>query len=256
MSRSKNFLVYENLDTSFVNLGALLRYLQQRDFTGRIHVEMGDYEAEIHLRAGEKAQIRERDRTTGREAEGDAALQRLLVRAQDAGGQINVYAEGKSADEYFGDTAAHFAEDYMEEPHRELTDEGIDWPGLLRTSAEMIGAIERSALSLGANFGAAFRLSRQELADDFSFLDPNAGTFEYVNHEIELHANVNERAFVSGLCEALRRVVDKIATGQRTTTVRERVALELAVLVRRRGRQLAEFGFMPQLDRIAGTRVI
>lgn len=257
MSRTKNFAVYENLDTAFVNLGALLRYLQQRDFTGRVDVEMGDYEAAISLRAGERPQIHERDRATGRESEGEAALQRVLVRAQDAGGRISVYAEGKSAEALFGgEGESDFGEDYTEESQREIADQGLDWQGLLRTSAEMIAAVERAAQSSGANFNAAFRAARLELADDFSFLDPGAGTFEYVTGEIELHANVNGRAFVSGISEALRRVVDKVATGARAASVRERAALELAVLVRRRGQQLTEFGFMPQLDRIAGTRVI
>src|SRR5207253_10462337 len=93
MSRSKNFSVYENLDTSFVNLGALLRYLQQRDFTGRIHIALSDYEATIRLRDGERREVRERDLGTGREAEGEAALQRLLVRALEGGGRISVYSE-------------------------------------------------------------------------------------------------------------------------------------------------------------------
>jgi hypothetical protein len=54
----------------------------------------------------------------------------------------------------------------------------------------------------------------------------------------------------------LRRVVGKISTGPRAPGVRERVALELAVLARRRQSQLANFGFTQQLDRIAGTRVL
>ncbi|HEV7844253.1 MAG TPA: hypothetical protein VGO69_11195, partial [Pyrinomonadaceae bacterium] len=139
---------------------------------------------------------------------------------------------------------------------RELSDKEIDWKGLLRTSADLIASVERAARSMGANFDALFRVVRLELADDYSFLDPNSGSFEYANNEIELHASPGPPAFVSGLCEALRRVVEKLMVGKRAASVRERVALELAVLARRRRRQLDHFGFMPQLDRIAGTRVI
>lgn len=264
MSRSKNFSVYENLDTSFVNLGALLRYLQQRDFVGRVHVDMGDYQAEIRLRAGERPQVRERDTTTGREGEGDAALQRLMVRSLDAGGIINVYseaAEQSGIDAAFEEQATEsqpktMAGTVREETGRELSDKEIDWKGLLRTSADLIASVERAARSMGANFDALFRMARLELADDYSFLDPNSGSFEYAGNKIELHVTPSPRAFVSGLCEALRRVVEKLTATARTASVRERIALELAVLVRRRGRQLDHFGFMPQLDRIAGTRVI
>jgi hypothetical protein len=263
MSRSKNFSVYENLDTSFVNLGALLRYLQQRDFTGRIHIMMSDYEAIIILRDGERREVRERDIVTGREAEGEAALQRLLIRALDAGGRISVYSEEEQPRQLqagIEESGMRFQamkdEVETEGASRVLSDQEIDWRGLLRTSAELIASVERAAQSCGANFEALFRLSRLELADDYDFLDPNVGSFEYSNSEIELHASPGERPYVSGLCETLRRVVEKIATGKRAASVRERVALELAVLVRRRQRQLTEFGIMSQLDRIAGTRVI
>jgi hypothetical protein len=83
--------IHENLDTSFVNLSALLRYLQRRQFVGRIRVELSGYEADIHLLEGNKMQVREHDRIAGRIAEGEEALQRLLIRAREPGGTINVY---------------------------------------------------------------------------------------------------------------------------------------------------------------------
>jgi hypothetical protein len=83
--------IHENLDTSFVNLSALLRYLQRRQFVGRLRVELSGYEADIHLLEGNKMQVREHDRIAGRIAEGEPALQRLLIRAREPGGTINVY---------------------------------------------------------------------------------------------------------------------------------------------------------------------
>src|SRR5713226_8674933 len=46
-SQSNSRVLYENLDTSFVNLWALLRYLSQRAFVGRVHVELKDYTADV-----------------------------------------------------------------------------------------------------------------------------------------------------------------------------------------------------------------
>lgn len=83
--------IHENLDTSFVNLSALLRYLQRRQFVGRIRVELSGYEADIVLLEGNKMQVREHDRIAGRIAEGEEALQRLLIRAREPGGTVNVY---------------------------------------------------------------------------------------------------------------------------------------------------------------------
>jgi hypothetical protein len=263
MSRSKSLSIYENLDTSFVNLGALLRYLQQQGFQGRVQVSMGDYEALIRLRAGERPACRERDKTTGREGEGDAALQRVLVRATDTGGIINVYRE----DEQAGFEAAPAGplttprtasslRATPEEAGPEPPDEETNWQELLETCGELIASVERAARSTGADFNALFQTARLELADDYSFLDPNGGRFEYASGRIELRSSLSPRAFVSGLGEALRRVVEKAAVGQRAASARERVALELAVLARRRGHHLTRFGIMPQLDRIAGTRVL
>ncbi len=260
MSRAKNLSVYEDLSTSFVNLGALLRYLEARRFAGQVRVSLDDYEAEITLRAGEKPLVRERDRTTGREAEGEAALQRLLVRAMDAGGRIDVYREALTGEKTSEEKAAAPPVDETEnetgEAVAELSGEDVNWQGLLRTSAELIAAVERATLGVGANFATAFRAARLELADDYAFLDPNGGRFVYANNKVELQAGPSPKTFIYGLCETLHRVVEKIAVGKRASTVRERVALELAVLSRRRAQQLAAFGILQQLDRIAGTRVI
>jgi hypothetical protein len=87
----KNRPIHENLDTSFVNLSALVRYLQRRQFAGSIRVEMSGYEADIALTAAGEMSVREHDRIAGRISEGDEALQRLLIRAREPGGIINVY---------------------------------------------------------------------------------------------------------------------------------------------------------------------
>ncbi len=87
----KSRSIHENLDTSFVNLSALIRYLRRRNFVGKVNVQLNNYEAEIILDEGNQLKVREHDRLAGRVAEGDAALQRLLVRSREAGGTINVF---------------------------------------------------------------------------------------------------------------------------------------------------------------------
>jgi hypothetical protein len=83
--------IHENLDTSFVNLSALVRYLSKREFTGNVRVELKDYEADIVFTKGNQPTARERDRISGRVAEGEEALQRLLIRAREPGGTVHVY---------------------------------------------------------------------------------------------------------------------------------------------------------------------
>lgn len=91
--------IHENLDTSFVNLSALLRYLRRREFVGKINVELSGYAAEIVLTGGNEIKIQEHDRIAGRIAEGEEALQRLLIRAREPGGIVNVYQTAENEKE-------------------------------------------------------------------------------------------------------------------------------------------------------------
>lgn len=250
-------MIYKNLDTAYVNLAALLRYLQQRGFNGRVHVLLDEYDADVYLKAGSSPRVREKDHTTGRLAGGDDALQRLLVRAQEAGGLISVYADaseegaGNGAESEEPKDAAK-----TDEAHAEPVSEEAEWAKLLKASGDLIGTVERAVLGAGADFEKIFRAARIELADDYSFLDPSSTLFNYKNGVAELHKTQNMKMFLAGMTECLRRVVNLAAAGPRGRSVRERVALALAVLARRQHSKLEHFGFSQQLDRIAGTKVL
>ena len=87
----KNHPIHENLDTSFVNVSALVRYLRRRQFVGNVRIELSGYEAEIFLSEGNAIRVREYDRIAGRIGEGEEALQRILIRSREPGGIVNVY---------------------------------------------------------------------------------------------------------------------------------------------------------------------
>jgi hypothetical protein len=255
--------VHENLDTAYVSLAALLRYLGQREFIGRVHVELDEYSADVFLNAGHAPHVHEHDHATGREDEGEAALQRLMVRATNAGGLISVYEEVR--EDVLSDAPSRSTGTMTRRAQRDVlvkeTGEGgaaeaAEWHDLLTVCGELVASVERAALSAGADFNALFHAARLELADDFAFLDPATERLSYAHGVIELHAQPSAQAFVSGLSDALRRVVNRFATGARGKSVRERVALEFAVLARRRETAMTRFQLAPQLDRIAGTRVL
>ena len=83
--------VHQNLDTSFVNLSALLKYLRRRRFAGLVRVRLNNYEAEIHITDENQLTVREQDHLSGRVAEGEEALQRILIRSREPGGIVNVF---------------------------------------------------------------------------------------------------------------------------------------------------------------------
>ncbi len=83
--------IHKNLDTSFVNLSALIKYLRRRQFTGSVKVQLNGYKADVEFGADSSLRVHEHDEISGRIADGEEALQRLLIRARESGGTINVY---------------------------------------------------------------------------------------------------------------------------------------------------------------------
>src|SRR5206468_9532083 len=132
----------------------------------------------------------------------------------------------------------------------------IEWTAVLKASGELVGGVERALTHVNADFVSLFRAVRIELADDYTFLDPLSDGFEYANSVVSLAGEPPADAYVAGLSEALHRVVDRVATGDHARRVRERVALELFSVARKRNEILTRSGFRAQLDRIAGTKVI
>lgn len=274
-------VLYENLDTSFVNLWALLRYLSQRSFRGRVHVELEDYSADIFLNGTQTPMVHEIDRSTGTEVIEEAALHRLVLRVRESPGSITVY-EGAAA-------PVASASDFVQPPAEGAKPEAPT-PAEMRASAgrdddpetvvagesvtalkpiaptaagetvrvagELVAGVEQAVASLGFDFKALFREARISLADDYPFLDPMAGRLRYENAALTSDGESVPQGFVTAITETLRRVADKIATGEKARRARERIALELARVARKNDEALTRSGFRDELDRIAGTKVL
>jgi hypothetical protein len=266
-------VVHQNLDTAYVNLAALVRHLQQRDFAGRVHVELDEYDADIYLAARGRPRVRERDHVTGRESDGEAALQRVIVRASEPGGRVSVYEGDFEPAEPGAHRAAwpRLADSTGATPANEADggDESgassseasvqseIDRRNVLQLGGELIAAVERAVSPSGGDeFAAHFREARAEASAEYPFLSSLSACVEYVGGEAHLSRATDTAAFVAGVCEALRRVVERAAADDvgGARGVRREVARELVALEERRPRALARFGFTQQLERIAGLR--
>jgi hypothetical protein len=322
-SESKSRVVYENLDTTFVNLWALLRNLSQRGFIGRVHVELKDYTADVFMTGSSTPLVHEIDRAAGTETIAETALHRLVLRVRETPGMISVFegadeavaVRGAAVSETMPDRSDSVEETVigdlpMHQPHESLTDEllpvndnsaeparsqeihpmenpmvspdadvaeparssvqelpepplpadepldEIEWAAIVKASGELVGGVERAVNGAGADFTSLFDRARLELADDYTFLDPMSGQFEYSNSVVTLNVEAPGAAYVIGLSETLRRVVETVAIGDRARRVRERVALELLSVARKRREVLERSGLLSQLERIAGTKVL
>lgn len=269
-------VLYQELDTSFVNLWALLRYLSQQSFVGRVHVDLTDYSADVLLDGRETPLVHEIDRAAGTDVVEEAALHRLVLRVRESPGKISVY-EGadeavapqrqyspsstqvpaaatpesmRSSDAKYEDDAA--TETTLVQESTPTADAGET----IKLSGELIAAVEHAAIAQAAKFAELFQQTRVALGDDYTFLDPMSGSLHYKNSSVTIKGGNIPQAFVAGISEALRHVVDQLATGDRARRTRERVALELARVARKNSKAIAASGFKEQLDRIAGTKVL
>lgn len=86
----QGFPIHQNLNTSFVDLSALVRHLRDLQFTGSVKVEHSSYEAEIIFTSSNKLQAREYDKLAGRISQGEHAFKRILVRAREPFGRVHV----------------------------------------------------------------------------------------------------------------------------------------------------------------------
>ena len=280
-------VLYENLDTSFVNVWALLRYLTQRSFVGRVHVELENYSADVFVNGSEMPLVHEIDRDAGTDVVEEAALHRLVLRVRESSGSINVYEgvsesippQTESAMEFspLADEITSVAASDAATPEAGGSSAGKDeeetvvatdtetvvrpandgeWSETMHISGELIAGVERAATSLGADFASLFRETRISLADDYAFLDPMTGQMRYENSSVSMNGESQPQGYVAGVSEALRRVIDQIATGERERRTRERIALELARVARKHSEALARSGFSEQLDRIVATKVL
>ena len=288
--------LYQNLDTTFVNLWSLLRKLTQQGFIGRVHVELNDYSADVFLDGSGTPLVREIDRAANTETVEEGALHRVVLRVRETPGTINVFAGADEATieqppvapvtseiipaapslESCFETPANITSEpptpreaetdfVVPQPpaasldvHESVYRSGSyqDWPAILAVSGDLIGAIERGVNAADGNFASIFNAVRLELADDYVFLDPISQTLRYAGGVASLKTELPVSVFVAGLSEALRRTVNQVAIGERARRIRERIALELLPVARKHPDVLERSGLRAQLDGIVGTTVM
>jgi hypothetical protein len=254
-SENGSRVLHENLDTTYTNLAALVRYLQTRDFKGRIHLVTDEYEADVVIDGKQQPWVRETDHAKNRSEESAEALRRLYVRASEPGGLISVIEADPNEVLDLASSAKTAPDTQAPLPEPSAPEDGAQREAL-NVLGELVASVERAAAGMGGDFDAAFNRARVELADDYAFLDPTTGDFSYSGGTAELRSRVAQNILVTGVTECLRRVVNAVSAGPRERTARERIALELALLARRRQSVLERFNLIKQLDRIAGTRVL
>lgn len=81
---------FANLDTSFVMVDALVRYLYQREFVGSVFVVYQGYRGEIVFTAAKKLRVTETDEKAYLIRSGEKAFESIIARSKSPGGKVSV----------------------------------------------------------------------------------------------------------------------------------------------------------------------
>ncbi len=288
----KNRPIHENLDTSFVNLSALIKYLRRRQFIGNVRVELSGYEADIVLTEENTLKVREHDRITGRISEGEEALQRLLIRAREPGGIIHVYQKTEETakptveenipiiDEKPVEAQIAVAVNQLkiEKAKENITKPGLklpkfpfdlsnrvedkarqralspaEWQQLLDLTAELLRTIDKSLAEANLHFSTAFEKARIEISTDYPFLSPISGVFDYKNGKVSMEEQVSSTLFVASIIETLKRILEKLGKNEKFSQIHRATNQKVLALIHIRKPLYDKFAITPQLEKIIGV---
>lgn len=219
--------IHQNLSTSFTDVTALVRHLNDLQFTGSLRVEFSSYEAEVIFTGEGTVRAREYDRLTGRIAQGERAFNRILKRAREPLGRVHVVqAAAKETVEYF---SKPFVDERIVAAARVAAFDGdrLGRSGTVtlrpmvavqdETSGEAVelatellltlkDAFDRSRL----NFERAFANACEIAARDFKYLDARRGLFAFRSGRIIASEQVSTDELFVGIVEALRHLLVRL----------------------------------------------
>ncbi len=228
-------LVHKDLNTDFSDLGQLVAKLQSEGHTGYVEVALkgGMGSAMILLRSGE---IVESMLSSGSEVlSGTQALPHIMEAASSVDAVFNVHRTAlEGAFENTGEIVV-----------------ALELPQLLTVWQNVLATVER--ISDGhageGSFLDAFKDSLIESAEEYPFLDPFAGEFDYRDGLITYSGPASER-FSRALGRSLSTTVSRMADSLPSVDLSADVRKGLAVVVEERADAIQRYGLidtMPDL---------
>lgn len=277
--------IHENLNTSFVNLAALVRYLRKLQFVGSIQIELSSYEAEIEFAEDGSIKAREQDHIAGRLSFGEDALQRIMIRSKEPGGLIHVYknSDDEKTEAVFVDkaivagarkmvagslelptpqlnnkmenflTQTAVAEAPIPKPTHRLDTENVEnWTELLALISELMQTVDESLAKGNIDFAKVFSNACGFVSFEHPFLDPDTDVFSYENGYISIRQKIASRDLINGVTAALARIMQRLREDSYFGNVCHLTMHRIRVLANRRKLQFEMFGLAPEIQKITG----
>ena len=272
--------IHHDLDTAFVDLGALVRHLVRERFVGRLHLAIGDYEADIKFVGTRLLHAREFDHASGRITQGQKALASIIAAARRPGGRIDVFADPAAAvleDKAYVDEAIAMRARNMianlcdksairspvfrrDEPRSRPAEfaGAIDirewhseeqWEEFLGLAAELLQAIDIAVAKANIHFPDAFRTACGLVADEHRFLDPDHGGFSYRFGSITISDRLTPEKFWAGIGAATERIFERLRENDAFWEVRREALRRLSDAERSLHDELERLGMTQHVRR-------
>ncbi len=258
--------IHQNLNTSFVNVGALVRYLRGLQFVGSIRIELSSYEADIVFTDSQTIAAREYDHIAGRISHGDGALRRILIRAKEPHGRIHVY---KSVDRYSGlEDGSVFVDRSIVRKAREMAashggtrSQDASCEFLLNGSegetalvlgalSELLRTIDESLAKGRLSFAAAFRVACDAIASEFPFMQQGRNALVYKNGEVILNVEADADLVASAVFAALRPIFERLRREVKYTELLRIASEHLLEISTVRRSEFDRFGLVQHIENL------
>ena len=225
-SHMKKQPIHQNLNTSFVNVEALVRYLRQLQFVGSIKIELSSYEADIVFTSSKTIQAREYDHIAGRISQGKQALRRILDRCKEPHGRIHVY---KGVEGYAGNgDGPVFVDRSIVVDAREMaassggmaaTEKGFEFvlsnhdsenALVLAALSEILRAVDEALTTANLSFASAFQVACESIAPAYPFMEKHRRAMTYAKGEIRLNVPAELSNVASAVFDALTPIFRRL----------------------------------------------
>lgn len=256
--------IHQNLNTSFVNVAALVRYLRQLQFVGSVRIELSSYEADIVFTGSKSVRAREYDHIAGRISHGEHALKRILIRAKEPHGRIHVY---KSVDGSPGhDDGSVFVDRSIMTKAREMAasaggtatkEQNLEFilstrdgenALVLAALSEFLRDIDEGLAKGKLSFSAAFRNSCDQIAGEYPFLKQAHGTMIYRDGEIHLTESADAGRVAEAVFAALRPIFDRLRSSRKYDELVRLLTEKLRESSIERRAEYVRLGLMPHIE--------
>ena len=288
----KDRQLFENLDTSFVKLDALVRHLCRLGFVGTISLDFEDYHGEITLTPTGKLRVAETDSAADISHRGQKAFEQIMLRAEDPGGKINVTesddaataseAENVAAGEEVSKLIRHVkivpkrvgtprqaraALAELAEFPFELTnnfEEEAAFPAdtdlglelMIDVVSDLLSSIDEVLDCEGLNFSAAFKKACSDAAGKYPFMDPEERLFLYSGGLVYISPAVNLRSLVAGVGEVLGLIFERLSASSKFVRIHESVLQRVRSLTAARKDEFTRTGMLRQVERAISRKTV